>query len=159
MATKNVYITDGLKADMDELELNWSQIATTAFQTAIELERIKKVNMTAASKTRLRQSRESATDKRHAEGVAKGKVWATERSEYDELDRVSGLASRDFDDKDDAAYALARAWADTAPDDRLALGDVEQCLQMMFSSTSPTLAEIAGFIEGAADVFDNIDVD
>jgi hypothetical protein len=159
MATKNVYITDGLKAEMDALELNWSQIATTAFQTAIELERIKKVDMTAASKARLRQSRDSATDKRHAEGVRKGKEWATERAEYDELDRVSDLASVDFESADEATHALAKVWADTAPEDRLDLREVEHCLQLMFRSTSPTLPEIEGFLEGAAEIFDSIDED
>jgi hypothetical protein len=157
MATKNVYITDELKAEMDELELNWSQIATKAFQTAIELERIMKMDVTAASKTRLRQSRDSATDKRHAEGVRKGKVWATERAEYDELDRVSNLASQDFDSADEATLALAKAWADTGPDDRLDLREVEHCLQLMFRSTSPTLPEIEGFLQGAAEIFDSID--
>jgi len=165
LARIEIYVADELKADMDALkaemtngnEISWSQIASKAFQAAIELERMKKMDLTEASKTRLRQSRESATDKRHAEGVRKGKVWATERAEYDELDRVSNLASQDFDSADEATHALAKAWADTSPDDRLDRREVEHCLQLMFSSTSPTLPEIEGFLQGAAEIFDSID--
>lgn len=38
MATVNVYVTDDLKARMREHALNWSQIASQAFEAALRTE-------------------------------------------------------------------------------------------------------------------------
>jgi len=151
MATVNVYVSSELKAAMGEHELNWSRLAADAFETAINLERTKAMNIEAASLERLRASREKAKDRRQAEGIALGKQWAQETADYDQLERVAGIDDdRLVEEADSYRMELAAAIIEV---DRPNWGEVGETLTTIFGRADPSFSLVYGFIEGAAEVF------
>ena len=152
MATVNVYVSDELKAAMGEHELNWSRLAASAFETAINLERTKAMNIEAASLERLRASREMATDRRQAEGVALGKQWAQETADYDQLERVAGIDDQLLIEEGGSYRTeLAAAILEVGKPNWREVGET---LSPIFGRADPSFSLVYGFIEGATEVFD-----
>ena len=153
MATINLYVSEALREQMreHESELNWSRLASDAFQRAIDLERTRAMNIEQAALQRLKISRESAGDQRRAEGMALGKQWAQETSEFEELERLANIEEWRLVDGDNAHWKVL-ATAVTGRSD-LNWQEIDWAIQPIFGSRKPTLDEVSGFIEGATAVF------
>ena len=153
MATLNLYVTDDLKGQMTEHELNWSRIASDAITTAINLERTKQVNVEQASIERLRASKQKVMVQREAEGVTLGKQWALEVADYEQLERVAKLAEEALEDDDQSANA-ARALAAAILGEHANWSEVVEELEPIFGEGHlPRDAEVNGFVAGAAEIF------
>ena len=123
MATLNVYVTDDLKARMARHSLSWSQIASSAISTAIDIEERKEVDMEQAAIERLRAERETVAQRREADGEARGKIWALS-ADYETLERVAALEDQSPGDGEGVAvYELAKAMLD---DESPSTRDVEE---------------------------------
>ena len=150
MATLNVYVTDDLKARMARHSLSWSQIASSAISTAIDIEERKEVDMEQAAIERLRAERETVAQRREADGEARGKIWALS-ADYETLERVAALEDQSPGDGEGVAvYELAKAMLD---DESPSTRDVEECFEGLIGRGQPTDAEARSFITGAATVF------
>lgn len=155
MARVNLSVPDNVKLKMDQLEgLNWSAIATEAFQSEIRLQELKmtKPKSNEAGLERLRQSRAASKELREAEGVGLGKEWALEVAEHDELERVAALDVSELDD-DSVPGALFAAMAGEDTVDRYTY---EEQYEAIFGERKTTDAELAalcrGAVEGAAQI-------
>lgn len=153
MATLNVYLPEALKERMKDLNLNWSQIATSAIGAAIELEERKAVSMEEASLQRLRESKRAAAAARGADAEGAGKQWALNVAEFDELERVAALRDHATTTKGELSYALAAAILD---DDRPSGRDVSELFEQILGRAEPSDEEARGFIDGAIEVFDQV---
>jgi hypothetical protein len=149
----NIYVNQGLRDRMLDHDLNWSQIASNAIETAIEIQEKSTVNVQEAAVTRLRAQRETANEKRRAEGRVIGAQWAGAQADYETLEAVAELAEDEFDDGDAAVAALAVA----------VCGDSDEASQLQVIETlglegkkSAPLWLVYGFIEGAAEVFEKV---
>ena len=161
MARMNISIPDALHEQMQAFkDQNWSQIAARAFETVIELERVKNVDTDEASIARLRASREKAEDHREADGVAAGKQWALHRAEYDQLERVARVDGEMLDqwyDRPNGHQGAATLLAQMILDDQApSWQEVTEEMEALFRRTDPTIAEIRGFFQGACDVYDQV---
>lgn len=157
MATMNLYLPDALKAEMEQCEgVNWSQVAQEAFRRTVEIEGIKAVDMNQAGLERLRASRAAKEETDRAAGVAAGKRWALEVAEFDQLKRVAELDPDEIYGEPSGAHG----WGDvivTAIDvnnnDR---GDIWRFCEEHLGVGDPGPELVAGFIEGATEVFDEV---
>ena len=154
MATLNVYLADDLKARMSRHSLNWSQIAATAIETAINIEERKEVSMEQAALERLRAQRQTVAQQREADGEAKGKTWALS-ADYETLERVASidLDAADYSDEGAIVYVLAAALLD---DDRASRREVGDCIRETFGVDKISDDMASGFIVGAAAVFGEV---
>ena len=157
MATMNLYLPDALKAEMEQCEgVNWSQVAQEAFRRTVEIEGIKAVNLNQAGIERLRASRESASDRKRAEAVAAGKTWALEVAEFDQLERVAGLDPDEF-----CGQPSAYGWGDglvaaVNGDESVQREEIEAFCEQHLGVDYPDAEQVAGFVEGAIEVFDEV---
>jgi hypothetical protein len=144
----NLSIPDELKERMDKLaDVNWSKVAQDSFETQIIIYELKEKNMTtAAGLQRLRASKKTNTQREEAEGIAAGKKWAIEHAEYDELMRVSNLDTSNEINSMELAQAVIN-------DDGASGQEVVWCLERLFGATEPSVDLIAGFVQGAREVF------
>ena len=153
MPNVNLYVSAELKSAMGEYELPWSRIAAEAFETAINLERTKEVSIEQGSIERLRNERASATERREAEGFARGKLWAQE-AKYVELERVAKIDTDDMMEHDESyRKVLSMALLDNDP---IGWDDVREAMERLFGRGDPSYAEVCGFIDGAAEFFDQV---
>lgn len=158
MATLNVYLPDALKADMDSIEgVNWSQVAQEAFRRTIQLERVKQVDMTQGKLERLRATRGNKADREEAEAVAAGKTWALDSAEFEELERVASISTDDDFDGEPSAGVWGAVLADAV----FGEGEwdrqmVEEFCEQHLGVASPGGHQVRSFIEGAAEVFDQV---
>jgi len=154
MGRINLYIADTLEERMAGFKdrLNWSRIAQVAFEQAIKLEELKGTNMEAGKLERLRQSKMTSEERHEASGFAIGKTWALDSAEYDELERVASIDTDwgSDDPRASAQYELAKAILD---DDRPSPRDCAECLESIFNTENPSIAQIEGFIGGATEVY------
>lgn len=153
----NLYLPDALKAEMERCEgINWSQVAQEAFRRTVEIEGIKAVNLNQAGIERLRASRKSATNLDRAAGIAAGKTWALEVAEYEELERVAELTAEHFDGQPSAfgwGHALVQA---VTGNECVQRDEIETFCEQHLGGAYPKADQVAGFIEGATDVFSEI---
>lgn len=156
MATMNLYLPDALKAEMEQCEgVNWSQVAQEAFRRTVEIEGIKAVNMNQAGLERLRASRASKEETDRATGVAAGKQWALEVAEYDQLKRVAELDPDEIygECKDAFGWGAQIVFAVDGNADR---GDIARFCEEHLGVADPGPELVAGFVEGAIEVFDEV---
>lgn len=154
MGRINLYIADALEERMAGYRdrLNWSRIAQEAFEQAIKIEEMKGENMQEAQLERLRVSRKANAETNHARGFARGKEWALDRAEFDELERVVSI-DQDWpgdDPRESAQYELAKV---LLGEDRPNGRDLGECLESLFGDDNPSAEEIEGFIDGATEVY------
>jgi len=154
MGRINLYVADALEERMAGYRdrLNWSRIAQEAFEQAIKIEEMKEGKMQEAQLERLRASRKANAETNHALGFAKGKEWALNLAEFDELERVVSI-DQDWagdDPRESAQYELAKAVLD---EDRPSVRGCDECLESLFDDANPTAEEIEGFIDGATEVY------
>lgn len=153
MPTMNVYVPDELKAAMEAAEgINWSRVAQAAFARAIEMERIKAVNIEEAKLERLRGSRVVNEEAEAAAGVAAGKAWALDHATYAELERVAAIDTDDIED-DGWDTLLADALFGEGEWNR---ADVDDFCDQYLDARHPKAYQVRGFVEGAQEVFDQV---
>jgi hypothetical protein len=147
----NLSIPDELKERMDKFpDINWSRAAQDSFETQINIHELKEKNMTTeAGLARLRASKKTNTEREEAEGIATGKAWAIDQADYDELRRVAALSESDTEEN---AISLATA----IMGDEQSWRDAAECMESLFGAKEPSDDLIAGFIQGAAEVFDEV---
>ena len=151
MARINISVTDELKLRMDALSVNWSQVAQEAFAVAVEIAELKGKSMNKeAGIARLRANKATKHDLLRTQAHAAGAEWAIETAEYDQLARVAKLAEGlggEWGSRGAMCF-LAQAIDEGAREDSIA--------EELFGADWPTDAQVEAFIEGAAEVFDEV---
>lgn len=99
---------------------------------------------------RLRQSRLLHEDSERACGMLAGSRWALELGEFGQVERVAALHDSD---SDPTAIALSAAITGV---ERQPWNDVAEALNAAFGSPNPSEFMIVGFVEGVAQVFDEL---
>lgn len=152
MARVTVYVPDDLKAEMDAAgdDLNWSNIAQGAFRDAITSNRLKHgVKDMSDVIERLRASKRRVQAEERAYGQEAGKKWAAEYAEYDELERLMAASLIDTVD-------LQTFMKCYDPQDNLCASEWEDLWQAWWGAASPSKTALAGFVEGAVEVFEAV---
>lgn len=151
MPRVSIYISEDLKARMDEVEdaINWSEVARPAFQSAIANFQHRRTRNMDTAIERLRASKQDATKNDIEAGREAGRDWAGDFAEYAELARLS---------KTDLDGNYAGAWDvlkhAISPDDGMSH---EEILEYCFGEEEPDSDEyVGGFVEGAQELFDEI---
>lgn len=112
MAKVSIYVTDEMKAQMDETELNWSGIAQAAFSGEIAKRNWKKGDDMESVVERLKESKERYDKKESGRGYDDGVEWAKTKAEYEDLVKLSELElGRFWNDSYVRADCLGR-WID-----------------------------------------------
>ncbi len=157
MAKLNVYLPDGLKAEMDKIpDSHWSRIAQDAFERFIHLQKLKEGNMSSKTKEagieRLRKSKEAKTEELKAAFFQIGRNWALEEGEYDEVSRIAALP--EANNVEDIIQALCGPEYDVVDNDFLE----RYTMRFAFDTVPETDLEYAlhGFLEGVKEVFEDI---
>lgn len=100
-----------------------------------------------AGLARLRVSKQSNAERENAEGVLLGRKWAFESANYGELERVAKIdISDEVREKDLAKAILGNSDAYGEPG----------ILVSIFDTKEPSLDMVAGFIDGAVEVFNEV---
>lgn len=153
MARINISISDDLKQQMDSFpKVNWSSVAQDAFETQVKINQLKETDMQAAGIERLRVSKQSKAERELAEGFALGKRWALEHADYDELERVADLVET-AELAEVNGYHLVQA---VNNDDKPGRRDIQETLDSLVGCEQPSDSLVEGFIEGAAEVFNEV---
>jgi hypothetical protein len=144
MARLSIYVTEELKARMDEVgdNVNWSEVVRPAIQTAVATyEHRKSPNMNTAIE-RLRASKLEAQQADTIDGKTDGRKWAESDASYTDLCRISEIMEgRDFE-------SLKHA---IDPQGNL---DINEIFAYTWGeSFEPSKDYIAAFIEGAQEFF------
>lgn len=148
MARINLSIPDDLKESMDNLkDVNWSEVAREAFQTAVTIHSLRSSNMEQAGIERLRASKKSNEERQHAEGVKAGKDYALNHAEYDQLEAI--------------CEAIVWDSVDVTPADQLRslFNDPESRLPLLFDlfeAGDESDAFLEGFIEGCDEIYSQV---
>ena len=149
MARINLSIPDPIKAEMDKLELNWSEVARAAFEHEIQLRKSRKMENMNDVIERLRASKKTAEGMDVDSGFKDGQNWARKFASYRLLKRVAALEFHD--DEIGFASQLDRAlgnsgtdWGDSFWND---VGETEP----------PNDIYVEAFVAGATDVWEAIE--
>lgn len=102
---------------------------------------------------RLRKSQQECERDADANGRQTGATWARKRADYAGLRRVAALSLDDVLEDSGAAMTLASA---TLDDERLSWNEVNEEMERLFETESPSIAEITGFVAGATEVYELI---
>ena len=148
MARLNISIPDDLRASMEGLNCNWSEIAQGAFANAVKVEELKhEGNNVEAGLVRLRESKQANSDREQAEGFTHGRHWALEEASYDELKEIVSAfdhAQNNATRYDEALQALKKQ-----------ITGRHICIPG-WDIPAPSIAYVAGYAEGVEDVFHKI---
>ena len=158
----NIYVSDEMKARMDTAErsTNWSAVAQRAFELELNhLKTIQEVKTMTDVTERLRASKENSAQQIQYQGRQAGVRWAKHHAEYLEIKRIAGIDLDNLPDDDDqtSAYSCAElvymeALGDDSRPDRGSPAE--------FFGLDPdegiTKDYVAGFVEGAGDVWDEV---
>lgn len=97
MARVNLSLPDDLKARMDGLNQNWSEVAKAAFEHVVELEELRASgNEHEAGLQRLREEKRKNGARQEAEGERQGRSWALETATFDQLEQAAMLYQREM---------------------------------------------------------------
>jgi hypothetical protein len=156
MPRVTLYVTDDLKARMDEVgeAVNWSALAQRAFREAVAIHTLKR-NPTDMKQVieRLRASKARTEERSRESGKECGKTWAQQAAEYDELKQIAGYAKINVAPAPMDLNALQTLIDPEREMDRYQWHDFWQT----HGDGDPNDAFAEGFIEGAAEVFDEIE--
>jgi hypothetical protein len=156
MPRVTVYVPEDLKTRMDAADkaadeaVNWSSVAQRAFHAEALLQTFKKGSRDMSHVIeRLRASKERVEARDREFGHKQGRGWAEAAAEYDNLYRVANIPTSDVE-----AAALSELLKRAVGLDSQKWREfVDQYLGDTI--LSPTLIE--GFIEGATEVFDEVE--
>ena len=166
----STYVTDGMKARMDEADerTNWSAVAQRAFDLELNhIETVKDIKTMTDVIERLKVSKEKAAANSEDDGRVAGQAWAMHHAEYDELKRVAGLDADDFSDIfiDDPDWVcrkiVAVAIAGGKDEAKEVLRDKDDTAQMFNlepDDLNVTLTRefLVGFVRGATEVWEEV---
>ena len=168
----NIYVPDEMKARMDAAEAtaNWSAIAQRAFESELNhIERIKEVKSMSDVIERLQASKQEKAQELQKGGRECGVDWAKHRAEYDELKRVSQIDAtilyQGYSDERDSVnrnwvaknIVADPEWDDVDRQERLrVIAELFAVDDDMFEDVVTT-EFIDGFLEGAADVWNQVE--
>ena len=146
MARISLYVTDELKARMDEApDVNWSDVARPAFLMALAVQKQRSEQTMQNAIERLRASKEAVAKRDDLEGKAHGREWAEQSAEYDDLKRVSAI------EVSFSTFPLEELQHAIDPSDDLSL--TEFCEQIFGDGDAPSEEYAAAFIRGAQEFF------
>lgn len=155
MARVNIYVPSDLKVRMDRVRssTNWSEVVRPTILSAVaSREQRKGTDMKAANMKvvveRLRASKEKYLLEMANAGRERGRLWACEKAEFDELRRVVDLAGADDHE------ALEGLKSAINPQNKLNRIEVAELIGVEERDMSNEYA--AAFVEGAAEVFDQV---
>ncbi len=169
MARMSISIPDDTKARMKAVETNWSAVAQRAFESELKhLESVKEVNTMSDVIERLRASKLLKAENLEKDGRRNGVEWAKQRAEYDQLKRANEIDTERLYEADiDNPDAINRNWV---AERILAHQDWElwtrqeksEAMARLFGVEEDMLEAVVttqyidGFIQGAADVWNEI---
>jgi hypothetical protein len=155
MPRVTLYVPDDLKARMDDVgeAENWSAIAQAAFRKAVATHFVRR-NPTDMKEVieRLRASKERVEQRSRESGIECGKTWARQSAEYDELKRIAEWTTMEGVEVPYTLDALTGLIDPEREMDRYSWHDFWE--KHGAGSVDDAFAE--GFIEGAAEIFDEI---
>lgn len=167
MARTTISIPDEIKQQMDEVgdEANWSAIATSAFLAEINKLKARKAALKGkpmnAAIERLRKSKESFLEEAKERGRSEGTSWAMHQAEYAELQRLATdweqMESTETGDAFGAPGVFLRIIAADGHVDRQDIDDFWTNLDAEVPEDQYSSDFWDGFIEGALEVFDQLD--
>jgi len=158
MAKMNIYVPDGLKAEMDALgdgRVNWSSEAQRSFETAIQRTKWPKEPTMEDVIERLRASKVSDESAQRSEGTEHGRKWAMLRASYRDLKRLATV--------DLHGYPEGSAWEIVDLSFGATPGDPESSFWWDLRNGDlggfepPDDAYVEGFLEGATEVWDKVE--
>jgi hypothetical protein len=155
VAKVNLYVPDDLKAQMDETgeSVNWSAVAQRAFREAISINRIRKDGSDLGPVVeRLRASKGRYEERQLTAGKEVGARWAKKEAEYFELRFVADF---DPDSRDKELDCRTLEWL-IDPDGVTDSYSWAEFWETHYGRGQPSDAFIRGFIEGAAEVYNEI---
>jgi hypothetical protein len=155
MARVNIYVPADLKARMDAVRRsrNWSEVVRPAILSAVASDEqckgaeMKTLDLNAVAE-RLKASKERHLLEKAKIGRERGRSWASEKAEYDELRRVVDVAGGS--DRD----ALAGLVAAIDPQGQLNNMDLAAVIGVEERDMSKEYA--TAFVVGAAEIFDQV---
>ena len=161
MAKISIYLPDDLKVRMDERPLeNWSAVAQRAFELQINSTRKGGDDMNKVIE-RLRASKAKIEEVERPTWIAKGREWASDEAEYEQLERVGEISLEDYGDENDRngfyRLRLLAAAGFNEPDiDTDKIKDLGETLTGTTGKT-PSGRQVGWFIEGAQAVWEEVE--
>jgi hypothetical protein len=154
MARLSIYVTDELKARMDDVgdDVNWSEVVRPAIQSAIAIHQQRRSPSMTNAVERLRASKQEAEREDSEAGKAAGRHWAQHHASYKELRRVSEIDPNPSDENADWTNLKGAIDPDDELDHRGFLCEIG--LDEQGEEVSGKY--LAGFIEGAKEFFDEV---
>lgn len=93
MATLNIYLPDGLKAEMDaKAGMNWSGICQHAIRTELQAQNARETMNIDAIAERIRATGGNKSPKYQA-GFKDGREWAAEAADADDMESILAIGS------------------------------------------------------------------
>jgi hypothetical protein len=148
MARLSIYVTDELKARMDQVgdRVNWSEVVRPAIQAAVATYEYRRSPSMPTVIERLKASKQKAEQQDMTEGKRAGRTWAEQEASYPELRRVAKIS--------DEAFGFETLKKAVDPDNNLSDQEV---WEEMFGKDSDLSEEyIEAFIDGAQELFHEI---
>jgi len=148
---------------MDEVkdQVNWSAVARDAFEAKLsDIARSKELEMDDKAVTRLRQSKEAFQAKERESGKECGREWATNKADYEELVNLNRSLEDHGHDYDEWMSGVddPTAWIMSVIDGEPGGYNFHRDEQdsLWGSIKDPGADFVAGFAEGAIEVFDKV---
>ena len=165
MARMSIYVSDELKARMDERETNWSAVAQDAFWLEINSTSTPATgnsDMTAVIE-RLRASKEKKEQEERPDWVDAGRKWAMNVADYDQLERIARIdpESEDYFHDDALEQSLlaqiAMAILDKPEHDPADRQEIEDISEIVLDGTNPSVNRLSWWLEGAQQIWDEVE--
>jgi hypothetical protein len=135
--------------------VNWSNVAARAFERELEFHEAmsKGAKNMKATIERLKRGKADAESKDRAEGVTRGKEWATDDAEYEDLVGIASLPGDWVEADSTESSALESDIADKLS---LELEDFRRTALGVNEDHEPTKAMLVGFYQGAVSVWNEV---
>jgi hypothetical protein len=145
MARLNIYVSDELKARMDEVgdDVNWSEVVRPAIHAAVANHEHRRSPSMNSAIERLRASKQEAVQEDTADGKRDGREWAEATAEYKELSRISKIDDSTLDN----LWRAVDPNLDESEFFKYVFGDIDE---------EPSEEYVEGFIEGAKEFFSEV---
>lgn len=156
MARMSIYVSDDLKARMDERpNANWSGVAQDAFEIEIRSTMKGDGDMSAVVE-RLRASKMKKEQEQKPDWHQMGREWAMHSAEYDELQRVAAIDPVGLDALNDDTLFLSIAIA--IHDGEHSREDVAMFAEELTGTTGrhPSYDQMTWWLEGATEVWEEV---
>jgi hypothetical protein len=155
MPRVTLYVPDDLKTRMDSVgeAINWSAVAQGAFREAVAIHSVKR-NPTDMKEVveRLRASKARVDERSREAGKSCGARWAKQAAEYDQLQSINVWTKINVGPVPLNLGALQNLIDPKQGMDRYAWHDFWE----KWGEGTPNDAFAEGFIEGAAEVYDDV---